>query len=490
MKRILFRFCFAALIAGTIVSCNDATDILQKSELSDEVAFQTVADLQTGLNGAYGAYGPDFGGNGDGDAILFNDLFTDNFKRGLASNNQGAQEYNWILMPASDPNTRIWSNRYATINRVNRVLRAYDRIAPGLTDLGDIATAEHIKGQLLALRALAHFDLLQYFAPSYSDRNALGVIIMDFVPNIEDSFERNTVGEVFDFVNQDLVDALDLLNSSVDNVSRFYIDEDVVKAIRARVAIFEGNNILAETLATELIANYPLATPTQYLDMWADGASPENIFVLSRVPGNNRVAALYYANETNITGSPFFEMSNQLYNLYEDTDVRKLAFVDETSVFVGVNSPDNILLINKYPGSDELLLNDIKLFRTSEMVLIQAEARARQANLTGARNSLQQLVDSRYFDSPPVLAPFGTLNVALAEILVERRKEFAFEGHRWLDLKRIGREIGLGVDRLPVDAASFTAPEDLLPNDYRWTLPVPQAEINANNVITQNLGYN
>lgn len=490
MKRILFRFCFAALIGGTIVSCNDATDILQKSELSDEVAFQTVADLQTGLNGAYGAYGPDFGGNGDGDAILFNDLFTDNFKRGLASNNQGAQEYNWILMPASDPNTRIWSNRYSTINRVNRVLRAYDRIVPGLTDNNGIANAEHIKGQLLALRALAHFDLLQYFAPSYSDRNALGVIIMDFVPNIEDAFERNTVGEVFDFVNQDLLEAASLLNPAVANTSRFYIDADVVKAVRARVAIFEGNNQLAETLATELIADFPLATPTEYLDMWADGASPENIFVLSRVPGNNRVAALYYANRTDITGSPFFEMSNQLYNLYEDTDVRKIAFVDPTSVFEGTNSPDNVLLIDKYPGSDQPLLNDIKLFRTSEMVLIQAEAQARQANLAGSRASLQTLVDIRHPGGGPTVPNFASLNDALSYILVERRKELAFEGHRWLDLKRIGREIGIGVDRLSVDAASFTAPEDLLPNDYRWTLPIPQAEINANRVITQNIGYN
>ncbi len=490
MKRILFKFCFAALIGSVIVSCNDATDILQKSELSDEVAFQTVTDLQTGLNGAYGAYGPDFGGNGDGDAILFNDLFTDNFKRGLASNNQGAQEYNWILMPASDPNTRIWSNRYATINRINRVLRAYERIVPGLTDNGDIATAEHIKGQLLALRALAHFDLLQYFAPSYSDRNALGVIIMDFVPNIEDSFERNTVGEVFDFVNQDLSDALDFLDSSVDNVSRFYIDADVVKAIRARVAIFEGNNTLAETLATELIASYPLATPTEYLDMWADGASSENIFVLSRVPGNSQVAALYYANRTDITGSPFFEMSNQLYNLYGDTDVRKIAFVDPTSEFVGVNSPDNVLLIDKYPGSDRPLLNDIKLLRTSEMVLIQAEARARLGNLVGARTALQSLVDIRHFSGPPSLPTFSSLNDALGSILLERRKELAFEGHRWLDLKRIGREIGIGIDRSPVDAASFTAPEDLLPNDYRWTLPIPQSELNANRVITQNIGYN
>ena len=87
MKNI-FRFGFLALFMAT-VSREDATDIIQEGELSEEAAYRTVDDLQSGLNGVYAQYGPDFGGNGLGDVILFNDLFTDNFKRGFQSNGQG-----------------------------------------------------------------------------------------------------------------------------------------------------------------------------------------------------------------------------------------------------------------------------------------------------------------------------------------------------------------------------------------------------------------
>ncbi|HEY0046549.1 MAG TPA: RagB/SusD family nutrient uptake outer membrane protein [Flavobacterium sp.] len=487
MKRIISKIVFVALFSSAIISCNDATDIVQKSELNEDVAFQSVEDLQTGLNGVYAQYGPDFGGNGDGDVILFNDLFTDNIKRGAASNNQGATEYNFILQPATDFPARIWGNRYATINYANRVLRAADRITADLTNPAEIAQANHIRGQLLALRGLCHFDLLQYFTEDYEDPNGLAVIIMDFVPEIEQSFERNTVSEVFEFVNNDLVTAKALLDGSQEDI--FYITPDAVDAMRARVALFQGNYSLAETLAEELVEKYPLANQTQYLDMWADGLSSELIWSLSRVANDNAVAGLFYANETDIDGSPFFEMSNQLYNLYEDGDVRKIAFVDETSIIVGENSPENVILINKYPGSVQNLVNDIKMFRSSEMQLIAAECQARDGRFAEAIASLQALRNARYGEGAPEVPEFTNLTAALTEVLVERRKELAFEGHRFLDLKRIGREIGIGIDRLEVDAASFTAQTDLSPTDYRFTMPIPQAELNANNVITQNPGY-
>lgn len=494
MKKI-FKFGLLALFLG-LTSCEDATDITQESELSEEAAFRTVGDLETGLNGVYAAYGPDFGSNGAGDVILFNDLFTDNIKRGITSSGQGNQEYGFILQPGTDFPTRIWGNRYATINFANRVLSAWDRVV-GSLEAGDsdIRRANQIKAQLLAMRALCHFDLLQYFAENYQNRNGLGVIKMDFVPEITDRLQRNTVGEIFDFVNEDLDSAQSLIgnfsspqNSAAQNV--FYIRQDVINAIRARVALFEGNNTLAQALSTDLIAEYPLADPNQYAALWQDQLTPnvEVIFALSRARGANAVGGLFYANETNIDGAPFFEMSNQLYDLYSDNDVRKFVFVDETSELD--NSESRVLLINKYPGgSADLLVNHIKLFRTSEMVLIKAEAEARIGNLAAAAASLQSLRVARYLQGVPPQPVFANLNQALSEILLERRKELCFEGHRYLDLKRIGREIGVGINRDPRDCASFSAQCDLAPNDYRFTLPIPQSEISANPTITQNPNY-
>lgn len=492
MKNI-FKLSLLALFIG-FTSCEDATDIIQESELNDEAAFQTVQDLQSGLNGVYAAYGPDFGGNGDGDMIVFNDLFTDNIKRGLNSSGQGNQEYSFILQPNTGfPNT-LWSNRYATINFANRVLRAFDRLSPEF-DATEMQTANRIKAQLLALRALCHFDLLQYFTPDYSNPQSPSVIIMDFVPELSDIFPRNTAGEVFEFVNNDLDTAADLIGST-NSGDIFYVNQDVIKAIKARVALFEGNYELAGTLAGELIADYPLVTnAVDFEAIWDDtfideadspAAGREVIFALARIQGDNDIAGNFYANETTIDGSPFYEMSNQLYDLYPAADARKSIWVDATSDLTG---SDRIILIDKYKGGPAgLMINHVKLFRTAEMYFIRAEVEARAGNLTGAATSIQQLRAKR-FATAPAAPVFTSQNEALAEILLERRKELCFEGHRYLDLKRLGGELGIGINRDPRDCASFSAPCDLLANDYRFTLPIPLNETSPNPTIEQNPGY-
>jgi hypothetical protein len=489
MKKI-FKFTLLALFFG-FVSCEDATDIIQESELSEGAAYRNVDDLQSGLNGVYAAYSPDAGSNGAGyDAILFNDLFTDNIKRGASNSGQGNQEYGFILQPLSDfPNT-IWSNRYATINFANRVLRAWERIAPTVQGQ-DLIKANQIKGQLLAIRALAHFDLLEYFTPEYQNPSSPSIILMDFVPEITQVFPRSTVGEAYTFIENDLDEASEYLGSF--NQGKFFITQDVIKAIRTREALVKGDYALAETLSTELVASHALAGPEEYFNMFKEDAQPaELIFSLSRRQGNNGIAALYYANEPNIDGSPFFEMSNELFNLYDadQDDIRFAVNVHETSEFVGTDSPDNVLLIGKYSGTvDGPTINDIKIFRSSEMQLIKAETQARAGRLAEAAASVRALRIARSQTGTAPSTTYNTLQQALADILLERRKELAFEGHRYLDLKRIGAEAGENVSRNSVDCASFSAPCDLLSTDYRFTLPIPRSEVNANPTIQQNPNY-
>ncbi len=508
MKKIV-KLSFFVLVFS-MFSCEDATDIIQKSELSEDKAFQTVADLQSGLNTVYASYGPDFGGNGDGDAILFNDLFTDNMKRGESNQGQGSQEYSFILQPNSSPAVSIWGNRYSTINSINRVLRAYDRIYPTLpTDdividgnplstesKEDIFGAQQVKGQLLALRALSHFDLFEYFTEDYQNAGGFSIIKMDFVPNIEDQYERNTVAEILAFINDDITQSYDLLGA-VNEGNINFININVVKALQSRVALVSGDYALSQTLTNELldtaVSGFSLAQPTVYVNMFARasgtgiaGSEGELIFSLIRRPDDSSIASNYYFNAVSLVGNPFFEASKQLYDLYDTADVRKqVNFTSET------NLANDLILIGKYPGNTVSPLgNDVPVFRLSEMLLINAECKARNSDLAGAAASIQLLRQARYSaGNAPVAPVFSSVNQALSVILLERRKEFAFEGHRYLDLKRLGKELGVGVSRLASDAGSFSAPTDLPANDYRFTLPIPQSELNANNIITQNTGY-
>jgi hypothetical protein len=65
--------------------------------------------------------------------------------------------------------------------------------------------------------------------------------------------------------------------------------------------------------------------------------------------------------------------------------------------------------------------------------------------------------------------------------------ELAFEGHRYLDIKRNKSILG-GISRNDIDCAQGGNCE-MAASDFRLTLPIPQVELNANPNITQNPGY-
>lgn len=493
MKKI-FKFSLLALFLG-FVSCDDAIDIVQANELTEEGAYQTVDDLQTGLNGVYASYTPDAGSNGSGDLILFNDLFTDGIKRGLSSSGQGNQVYSFILQPGTQFPGTLWSNRYAMINYSNRLLRAWDRIFPTLESASDIEKANQIKGQALALRALAHFELLQYFSPDYQNASAPGVIIMDFVPEITDVFPRNTTGEVFEFINDDLAEASELIGDfyldapAMPHIA-YYINEKVINAIQARVALCQGNYTLAgeyvDAVGGVNDEYYILSNESDgtYQAMYsADSPTTENIWTLARKTGDNGVVGLFYANSATIDGSPFYEASFGLYDSYASNDVRRSVTIQDVGV------ADGVLLVGKYPGSSfGQAINDIKIIRWAEMLLIRAEVQARAGMFTEAAGTIKTLREARYNGTVPTIT-YNSTTEALTDILLERRRELAFEGHRYIDLKRLGGELNIGIDRDSRDCASFAAPCNLPANDYRFSLPIPRSEINANPGIEQNLGY-
>lgn len=473
------------LLLAVVFSCNDATDIEQDGIIYEEDGFTNLKDLKTGLNGAYAAYGPDFGG----DAIYFNDIFTDNVRKGESNTGGGSEEYNFLLQPNSATPGAIWGNRYATINRINRSLDAYDRLYDAFTDAEKVE-ADHVKANLLALRALCHFDLFQYFTPDYQDPNALSVIKMDFVPaDYKEVYPRNTVSEIVTFINADLDAALGLFNpDTAEYTGVFYLTPISVNFIKCKVALLSGNYPLAQTLAQDVMndSGLVLSPKTVYTGMFADTAEGESLFTLSRLSGNNGIVTNYYFNTSG--GKPIdaiFQVSRQLFDLYKAADVRRSVVINPE----GMEAAADKFFIGKYKGSaDGPTVNDIKLFRLSEAKLILAEAKARNGNLTGAANDVRDIRIVRVA-ATEALPVYADLTEALTDILLERRREFAFEGHRYLDIKRIGKEINLGVNRLPNDAATFSAPLALPASDYRFTFPIPQNEIFANPTVVQNPNY-
>jgi hypothetical protein len=157
-------------------------------------------------------------------------------------------------------------------------------------------------------------------------------------------------------------------------------------------------------------------------------------------------------------------------NIFTETDVRNTFF----DLFgLGINSGSY-----KARASSKFKLTfdpDIPLMRSPEMLLIEVEAKARQGKYSEAATLLFILQKNR---DPNFVASGKTGMELINEILVERRKELYGEiGVEWFDAKRLRK----GITR--TGNHRIKAPGNLLPDDKKFFLKIPQSEIDANDNI-------
>jgi hypothetical protein len=483
MKKIFISSLFAMVFMYT--SCEDATDITQPGESDSDTMFQTVEDLKFGLNYVYSAVS-------NNSQIALSSIWCDEVGIGFANGGQGlSSEYIFVMNSGSGYASSIWEGNYDLINFSNRLLSAAGRITPLASEE---ASYNDAIAQAKFLRAYGHFQLLTYFSTDLSDDNALGTILMDHVPSVADKLPRSTNGEVFALINEDLDFAFDNL---IDQTNVKYITKRAINSLRARIALYRENYTEAQSYAEQVIAQVPLAARNQYLGIWQDANNNEVIFKLERTTGNSLIGGLWSSVNHTITGSPFYEIGRSLFNQLNSQDIRYSAIVQSTSV-IDPNYASSLdfrntdkLLIGKYPGSEGTpRLNDLKIFRSSEMYFIKAEAQINAGDLIGAATTLQLIREKRFLPaSLPVMPVYGTAQDAWADVLKERRIELAFEGHRFIDLKRLGAKANATISRDPKDIEGLNISNIPGINDYRFTLPIPADETAINPNVQQNPQY-
>lgn len=499
MKNI--KLIIGLVIALTVLSCEDAYKIDQPGRLTADVAFENEADLELGLIGLYNRLDltPE---------IALSSYFTDEVSIGESNGGQALALYAFQMTAASTSAENFWVRNYSVINAANRIIAAGENIE------GDAAIIANVVGQARAIRAFAHFELLTYYSTDLTNDDALGVYLVDFVPTIDQLLMRSTNGEIFNLIESDLTFALS--NIQADD-ARYLFSKNAVKALQARIAAFRGNYPRVRTLTEDLTGTYPLASADDYFDMFVGAPADtrgESIFELARTVGDTYdrqgatgsvaaggwAGARYAFGDPTIDGSPYLEMDRGLYNEFAAGDGVRLAVnLNETATIdtdwpgPDYNTLDDLLVIGKYPGSNnQPLMNDLQVFRAADMHLLLAEAFAFADNYAEVARLVKELRDTRAADGGNGPLPtYNNRQQALAGILAERRLEFAFEGHRYRDLKRLGVTAGVGIDRADTDCEPFGGNCELPASDHRFTLPLPIVEFNANPDLReqQNPGY-
>lgn len=478
MKHLNKLFILSSLVI-TLGSCKKIINIQETDLIAGEIALKTVANNEQAIIGAYAATQVEMG-------ILLNATFADEVKVGEFYNAGTTHEWQYSTTDVGiRDNFTAMTPYYRVIDRVNRVLE----VLPTADSLqvSDGATRIRVRGDALFLRAFSHFELYRYYSGNY-DANGLAMPYMESsstAPQV-----RITMGPYFQKMMADVTAAKALLPNNLTDINR--ATRLAASALQARIALYQRDWANAEIFASEYIAGIPLATIGIFPGIWTDANTSEQAFRLVRTASvGGRIGSLFRGTSANVNniGTITWRPSDKLWNSYDQlNDVRFSTYLKDEPLLTAVNRGSRI--IDKYKGTGYATanenVNNAKVFRTGEMYLIRAEARAEQNKFTGANSAesdINTLRTARIAGYVPVV--FASKTVAIDAIMLERFKELAFEGHRFWDLKRRS----LPVARLASDAPTANA-ATLPANDYRFLLPIPNVEVQASqNMLQQNPGY-
>jgi starch-binding outer membrane protein, SusD/RagB family len=168
--------------------------------------------------------------------------------------------------------------------------------------------------------------------------------------------------------------------------------------------------------------------------------------------------------------------SNKIVNLLysNDSGDRKRTIRFDA---INLKGSDNGWSVAKYGTADEEN-NNIVVFRLAEMYLIRAEARAHLNKISGTGSAEEDINILRTRANAPTIAAFSQSQL-LGLIEQERIYEFAYEGHRWYDLKRTNRLNPV----MNIFSANWKDTYNL------WPIPLREIQINPSLANDQNPGY-
>lgn len=362
----------------------------------------------------------------------------------------------------------MWNAAYSAILRANQVIDA------NVTG----SKVANIKAEAYAIRALVYFKLINIYAKPFSDDpNALGVpLVLHYDPYILPS--RAKVTDIYQQIVNDLKAAF---QNAPDYVNSTRFSKYSIEALLAKVYLYMGDKTNAKTAALDVINNsgFTLLPASDYDNYWADPGNRDDqletmLEIDADVINNNGFddyAGMY------LNGYNDIYASQQLYNLYSPSDIRRTVIQPGTT-----KGGLAAFVVTKFPNAGSSDRDNIKVIRLSEVYLIAAEA-SLPGNETDAKHYLNLLVAER----DPAFAGYTSTGAALLnDIITERRKELAFEGDRFYDLNRLKIQIVRASNPGAINGPLTIA----YPFDKRLA-PIPLTEIQANPNIAgqQNPGY-
>ncbi|WP_299546948.1 RagB/SusD family nutrient uptake outer membrane protein [Seonamhaeicola sp.] len=359
---------------------------------------------------------------------------------------------------ASDGQVSLWWN-----HAFNLIYAAND-IIEGVAASQTLSEEDknRFTGQALFIRTYLNSLLLTLFG------EVPYIITTDYVAN--NRAFRTPEAEVYEKLIGDLNEAANLLENSNQGNENILPNLQVVHALLARIYLYSGDWAMAETMASNLIGDYAL----EDIDKVFLKGSRETIWQL--MLGDNPVNT-YDALQLIITGIPTqgMALTDDLLAAFEAGDMRYVHWIANITSGDGQTT---LYYAHKYKATHNTTNQSEEypiLFRLAEQYLIRAEARVQLGDISGAQADINAIRNRAGLSNTAANDKASILDT----ILDERRLElFTEQGHRWFDLKRMGKADAV---LSPIKAGWRST--DII-------LPIPESELELNpNLKPQNDGY-
>jgi hypothetical protein len=484
----LYKCIFVSIIL-LAVSCEEFLD-----EVPDNrVALDNLDKAQQLLTNAYSI-----------SSYAFTDWMSDNvgFTTGVTIRTNHRQAYQWedFTDGPTEQDTPIffWFETYTAIAHANEVLAILDELPANTDEL--MVKKSAAESEALLTRAYGHFMLVNLFAKHYDPATAATDPGVPFVDTPETIFiktyERNTIQEVYDRVEEDMLRGLEMVDEGFfANSGKYHFNLNAALAFASRFYLFKGEFASCIEYSNRLLGANPSSfirdmtstefqnassSITGYPQLYSSPDLPSNLLLMRKIslvqrtdfahgPLSSFYGDLFASNpflaSTDTRENPaFVKGNNALF------PVRYESLFERSSLNSNVGFPYHINLA----------------FRGEEVLLNRVESLVMQNRLSDAIDDLQLLTDRRYAGSDIQLSMevirdfFGAIgnpfvrdqDLLLEYTLLERRKEFIAQGLRWFDIKRHGIE----VDHIQADGFSAIRLEE---DDLRKVLQIPESAVDV-----------
>ncbi|WP_316818781.1 RagB/SusD family nutrient uptake outer membrane protein [Pedobacter nyackensis] len=415
------------------VSCKKFLDVKPKGVIIAE----TINDYQGLLNSQFVLNS--FGLN---TPIIFptDDIMDPTFNLQSQTSPKGNMYFWTAYINNSSVRPDLWADMYSSIANLNvvteGVLSAID---------GTPLQKRQLYAEAMVAKVFNYVHLLSFFSPAYSKSTAGSDYGVPYITSTDVSAtvpERLSLQACYDQLIKDVVNAIPDLPE--ENLNNTRVTKSAAYGMLTRIYMSMGDYVNASKYA-DLVLGSDKATILNY-----------NNYVGGKLPATNSNAEELWVKYCNNSS---FRYSDELLSQYDRANDLRITFLATTKA-------DGI-----YYGSQTY--NPNRGITYAEIYLDKAECLARAGDFNGALDIVNNTIRKNRF-TPSKYTPLAATNTetGIKAVLEERRRELAFKGLRWIDMKRLDKDGRMpAVKRVAKDGTTVLA--TLMPGSLAYTFQIP-----------------